>query len=336
MNQQKIVAVPTNIITGFLGAGKTSAILHLLKQKPTNERWAILVNEFGEIGVDGSLIAGQVANDENIFIREVPGGCMCCASGVPMQIALNQLLKEARPDRLLIEPTGLGHPHEVLQVLSNKYYQDTLSLEKTITLVDARNLKDTRYTEHVIFNQQIDIADIVVGSKSDLYQTEDQQKLIDYVNKQPSIHEQSPADKSTVFIEHGKLPYHLLAGNTQYQRRSKLCHHNHPASNDKNLEPLPESGFVVAINQGEGFESIGWRINHDKIFDYTKLNAFLASLNISRLKAVFNTSEGAYGYNIVDDNISEVKLTELDESRIEIICQQVNDDWQQQLLSLID
>ncbi|WP_304438858.1 GTP-binding protein, partial [Oleiphilus sp. HI0086] len=99
--------VPTNIITGFLGVGKTSAILNLLKQKPDNERWAVLVNEFGEIGVDGSLFQGQSSQEQGVFIKEVPGGCMCCASGLPMQIALNQLLSRAKPDRLLIEPTGL-------------------------------------------------------------------------------------------------------------------------------------------------------------------------------------------------------------------------------------
>ena len=58
-DQSRIHAVPTNIITGFLGVGKTSAILHLLKSKPGNECWAVLVNEFGEIGVDGSLLEGQ-------------------------------------------------------------------------------------------------------------------------------------------------------------------------------------------------------------------------------------------------------------------------------------
>ena len=154
INNEKITSVPTNIITGFLGVGKTSAILHLLKQKPSNECWAVLVNEFGEIGVDGSLIKGQLNKEQSVFIREVPGGCMCCASGLPMQIALNQLLNEAKPDRLLIEPTGLGHPVEVLQVLSNQYYKDILNLQKTITLVDARNLSDSRYTEHEAFNQQ--------------------------------------------------------------------------------------------------------------------------------------------------------------------------------------
>lgn len=129
-NNQSIKAVPTNIITGFLGVGKTTAILNLMKNKPDNERWAILVNEFGEIGVDGSLVGGQHSDNQNVFIREVPGGCMCCAAGLPMQIALNQLLSEARPDRLLIEPTGLGHPKEVLEVLSTGHFRQILSLKR--------------------------------------------------------------------------------------------------------------------------------------------------------------------------------------------------------------
>ena len=159
----KIEAVPTNIITGFLGAGKTSAILHLLKSKPEDERWAVLVNEFGEIGIDGSLFSGQHNENSGVFIREVPGGCMCCAAGLPMQIALNQLLTRAKPDRLLIEPTGLGHPTEVLQVLTSEYYFDVLSIEKIITLVDARNLADRNYTEHLTFNQQIANSDVIEG-----------------------------------------------------------------------------------------------------------------------------------------------------------------------------
>lgn len=175
-NKPLISRVPTNIITGFLGVGKTSAIMHLLTHKPSHERWAVLVNEFGEVGIDGSLLQGQKKQQDQVFIREVPGGCMCCAAGLPMQIALNQLLSEARPDRLLIEPTGLGHPKEVLQVLSTEYYRQILALQKNITLVDARKLSDPKYTEHETFNQQITIADTVVGNKRDLYQDEDEQK----------------------------------------------------------------------------------------------------------------------------------------------------------------
>ena len=114
--------IPTNIITGFLGVGKTTVIKHLLSTKPVNERWAVLVNEFGEVGLDGSLLQEAERSDQDVYIREVPGGCMCCASGLPMQIALNQLIMRSKADRLLIEPTGLGHPKEVLNALPQPCY----------------------------------------------------------------------------------------------------------------------------------------------------------------------------------------------------------------------
>ena len=92
-----------NLITGFLGSGKTTTLRHLLANKPENEKWAVLVNEFGEIGIDGSLLA-----DTGAVLKEIPGGCMCCVNGLPMQVGLNMLLQQAKPDRLLIEPTGDG------------------------------------------------------------------------------------------------------------------------------------------------------------------------------------------------------------------------------------
>ena len=73
----------------------------MLKHKPANERWAVLVNEFGEIGVDGSLIEGQINHDKNVFVQEVTGGCMCCSSGLTMQVALNQLLLDFNYDQIV-------------------------------------------------------------------------------------------------------------------------------------------------------------------------------------------------------------------------------------------
>ena len=115
-----------NVITGFPGVGKTTAILNLLQQKPDDELWAILVNEFGEIGVDGGLLKGQAPVRDDVMVFEIPGGCMCCAAGLPMEMALSQLFFLASPDRLIIEPTGLGHPAEVLSVLASDAYRDRL------------------------------------------------------------------------------------------------------------------------------------------------------------------------------------------------------------------
>lgn len=318
-----IRAVPTNIITGFLGVGKTSTILHLLKSKPRHERWAVLVNEFGEIGVDGSLIEGQHAVKDSIFIREVPGGCMCCAAGLPMQVALNQLLVKAKPDRLLIEPTGLGHPKEVLQVLSGDDYRDVLLLHKILTLVDARKLSDSRYIQHDTFNQQIAIADTVIGNKVDLYQNADKTHLMTYVQQKGQAH------TDIMFTQHGEIPFSALQGFTSSDPISS--HHHRHKGHSKPLAsemPLPECGFLAASNDGEGFSSIGWRFSPNTIFHREQLLLLLASLRVERMKATFITDCGVFAYNLVDNTLTEVRLVECQESRIEIIYDRLDDSSQ--------
>jgi G3E family GTPase len=334
---KKIQSVPTNIITGFLGVGKTSAILHLLKSKPDSERWAVLVNEFGEIGVDGSLFEGQHNEEGNVFIREVPGGCMCCAAGLPMQIALNQLLTRAKPDRLLIEPTGLGHPVEVIEVLTSDYNLEVLSIEKTITLVDARNLADTRYTEHATFNQQIAVADIVVGNKQDLYQPEDKVKLEDYAKSK------APPHVEVIFTEQGKLDLAILEGLSTPPVNSHHHHHHHHADtsganglNSLANAPLPDCGYLKAVNQGEGFHSAGWRFDASIIFKQKELFLFLSGIVAERVKAVFITENGVFGYNLTADALTEIELDDCLESRIEIIANEIGDQWETQLLACIN
>ncbi|WP_059019470.1 CobW family GTP-binding protein [Vibrio coralliirubri] len=325
-DKSPMLGIPTNIITGFLGVGKTSAILNLMKNKPENERWAVLVNEFGEIGVDGSLIQGNQTTQQ-VFIREVPGGCMCCAAGLPMQIALNQLLTEAKPDRLLIEPTGLGHPKEVLQVLSSEHYRKVLSLQKNVTLVDARKLSDSRYADHDTFNQQIIIADTVVGNKGDLYQDGDAEKLAEYVT------EICHPNTKLVFAHHGKIPFEEFEGDTHFFGQQAHHHHHHQQEKPLASElPMPESGMIKATNQGEGFESVGWRFSAEKLFDHQRLRHFLVGLKAERMKAVFITQSGIFGYNLTEDGLTESELDECIETRIEVIGLEIDDDLESQLL----
>lgn len=161
-----------NLITGFLGSGKTTLLRHLLAHKPAQENWAILVNEFGEIGIDGALL-----RDSGAALKEIPGGCMCCVNGLPMQVGLNMLLKQNRPDRLLIEPTGLGHPRQLLEMLSAPVYQPLLQLNATLTLLDARQLADARVTANENFRDQLAAADAIIGNKSDRWDDNDRQRL---------------------------------------------------------------------------------------------------------------------------------------------------------------
>jgi len=333
--KEKLRAIPTNIITGFLGVGKTTAISHLLKQKKPNERWAILVNEFGEVGIDGSLFKCEEKNDQDIFISEVPGGCMCCAAGLPMQMALNMLLKRARPDRLLIEPTGLGHPKEVMAVLSAAHYQDVLALHSTITLVDARKLADTRYTQNDTFNQQLDIADVIVANKADLYATEDLLQLIDYLGGR------FKDEYKPIFpVRYGALETAWLDG----PAFSAVANKSNNASSAVDSPPLHQlreelsfsnSGYVTITNEGEGFFSQGWVFKPDMIFDRKKLSTVMLGINAERVKGVFITQQGIISFNVADDVLTEITLDNSMDSRIEVIAEDTSQfhGLEQQLLS---
>ena len=311
-------AIPTNIITGFLGVGKTTAILHLLAQKPGNERWAVLVNEFGEVGIDGSLVNGQQGGD-GVFIRELPGGCMCCTAGLPMQIALNRLLSEARPQRLLIEPTGLGHPEEIVALLGDSFYRDVLDLHATLTLVDARKVSDPRYSNHPTFRQQLDVADIIVANKSDGYDHDDLPALHAFLATTGN------SAKPVYPVTGGALnPDWLQApGNSRNAHR----HHHHgdsaetgPAETAQAVgRELPAEGFLCIDNSGEGFYSRGWIFTPDWLFDAEKLTALLMGVAAERLKAVFITPQGIMGFNKADDVLTETELDDSMDSRIECI-----------------
>ncbi len=331
VSHKKLQAIPTNIISGFLGVGKTTTILSLLRAKPQQENWAVLVNEFGEIGIDGALFSGQYSEKGGVFIREVPGGCMCCAAGLPMSVALNQLLSHARPQRLLIEPTGLGHPKEVLEVLIGEHFNKVLNIQKNITLVDARKLTDPRYTSHDTFNQQIDIADIIVGSKCDLYHDDDKQRLEKY------IADRKDRNINIIFSEHGNLDISLLKGVSevaQLQIQTK-DHHQHEQGIAFNEVPIPACGYLKAENARDDYHCIGWRVSPEKIFKYEALTSWLNELQVERVKAVLITDNGVISFNKADDSLTQTQAENAQESRIEIITRQIDKRWESRLMDCL-
>jgi len=180
-------------VTGFLGSGKTTVINQLLSNKPTNERWALLINEFGRIGIDGALLASsQTAGDthNNIAIREVSGGCICCTSQLPLQIAISRLLSEHRPQRLIIEPTGLAHPRELLRQLSEPHWQTALSMQAVITVLSGVQWQQEKYRSHDGFQAHVRDADVLVINRYEQLSAtyrQDLQQWIAALNKQAKI-----------------------------------------------------------------------------------------------------------------------------------------------------
>lgn len=314
--------IPTNIITGALGAGKTTLIQSLLKKKPEQERWAVLVNEFGEIGIDGSIVSGQ--SSDGVYVKEVPGGCMCCTSGLPMQIALNILITRAKPQRLLIEPTGLGHPKEVLQTLSQPQYAELLDVQATLTLIDARKLAQKKWREHATFQEQVQIADVIVLTKSDLYDGSEEKQLTSYLTSNHA------RDTTRLTAAYGELPLSVLYSAKSSEEKLKHSqignehkHHNHEHNHHDNTDsqPInePETGFISVCNQGEGYYSRGWVCAASTQFNFEDCRVLFERLDVERLKAVLRTDQGIFSFNR-SDNICRIEaLDSANDSRIEFI-----------------
>ena len=156
--------VPTWLISGFLGAGKTSFVLERLKSKGT--RIAVLVNEFGELGIDGALIREQ----GGIEVVEMPGGCICCSQKEGVAESIRSIALQLRPELLLIEPSGIAETSELLGVLTEPSLLPLIRLDASIVLLDAETFLE--YAEPDVFGtfflDQIAHADLVLVNKADL------------------------------------------------------------------------------------------------------------------------------------------------------------------------
>jgi len=272
---------------GFLGVGKTTAILSLIEQKPPNETWAVLVNEFGKVGIDGAIYKAH-----GVAVKEIPGGCMCCAAGAPLQVGINQLLKSARPDRLLIEPSGVGHPHRVLQTLQGESFRSVLDLRSAICLVDPRNLADERYTGNENFTDQIAVSDVLVANKTDLANSQEQARFEQLANAA------TPPKSLVAQTRHGRLQIDWLDLPHNPARKAQHPQFHQPG-------------------HAEELQSCGWILPVEMIFSYDKLTAWLADLSAQRIKGLLNTERGAMVIN-------ETRLTPIAasrENRMEILAE---------------
>ncbi|GGY52119.1 GTPase [Bacterioplanes sanyensis] len=320
--------VRTHLITGFLGVGKTTAILHLLRHKPAGEKWAVLVNEFGEVGVDGAILESQGA-----VVREVPGGCLCCVSGLPFQMGLNWLISREQPDVLLIEPTGLGHPRQVLETLRNEHYQDVLQLGAHVCLVDPRHLSQPRYLEHEAFIDQLQLADVLVANKTDLASAQDQQVFNDFVEKA------QPAKSASAWLTQGELQPELLkvaADATRLAIHPHAHEHEQPQAASAPMTLASNEPWRRFSNHGQGHFSVGWLFAQQHVFALQAVRDWMAGLEVVRLKALLLTDQGPMVFNLRDGIASEMPTRPLDESRLEIITEQPLDEdlLEQQLLAL--
>lgn len=186
--------IPTIIITGFLGSGKTTLIKHLLETSLSGKKVALIENEIGEVSVDSVILKTQ-----NVEISELTAGCMCCTISGDFQNAVSDILKGVSPDVLLIETTGIANPLSIFMMLAN---DRRLILEAIITVADAENLW-LHLQENLVAEIQLTICDMVVLNKVDVCSEAQLKAAENLVRK---MNERAPIFK----VVQGKIPPEVL------------------------------------------------------------------------------------------------------------------------------
>ncbi|MBA1203975.1 cobalamin biosynthesis protein CobW [Pseudomonas capeferrum] len=276
--------IPTHVIAGPLGAGKTSLIHHLLSQRPTGERWAVLVNEFGQIGLDAALLA---RDSDDIVISEVAGGCLCCVNGMPFQVGLSRLLRKARPDRLFIEPSGLGHPAQLMAQLTGSPWRGVLIVQPLVMVLDTLSMAQGEVLPEAQ-QQALAAARLLIMNKSAAV---DESSRLLITERLPLL--------PTVWINHGVIAIEQILQLSTGELRGDIVDKLPVESNPQPLSALwidPRSPYC-RVHQGIDAWSIGWHCHPQQTFDLARLQAFLEEWPWRRAKLVIHSPDGWKSFN---------------------------------------
>ena len=252
-----ISKIPATIITGFLGAGKTTLIRHML-QNAQGRRIALIINEFGDLGVDGDILKGcgdETCREEDVM--ELSNGCICCTVADDFIPTMEKLLaREDRPDHIVIETSGLALPQPLVRAFNWPGISTQVTVDGVVTVVDGKAVTEGRFAHSVaavdaqrqldenldhetplseLFEDQIACADMIVVNKTDLLEGAEAEALVG------TLRESSRSGVQVVTTSMGKLPVDVLLGQgigaeSDLDSRHELHHHHHDHSDEHEHE----------------------------------------------------------------------------------------------------
>lgn len=282
------MAVPATLITGGLGVGKTTAILDLLARRPVGERWAVVVNEAGSVGIDGARLA-----TEGVSVREVAGGCVCCVNGPLLRVALVRVLREVRPARVVVEASGLAMPGPIVDQLREPGLG--LEVSATVALVDPRRLEAL----DAVGWAQIDGADVVVANRADQASPEELAAF------RARMAEAWPPKRMVAETSFGRLDEAWLS-----------------------LPPVARDGRIVRLHlpgHADAVESYGRTWGPELVFDDADVRAAIAALvgtaGVLRVKGALRTSVGWRSVDGVAGEVTVGPTQHRADSRLEVLAE---------------
>ena len=269
--------IPTTVITGFLGSGKTTLIRNLLLNA-NGRRIALIINEFGDVGVDGEILkgCGQEACKEDDII-ELANGCICCTVADDFVPTMNKLLNRTdKLDHIIIETSGLALPQPLVRAFNWPDIKSRVTVDGVITVVDAKALSEGRFADdeeaiaaqraadpnvdhenpiQELFNDQLNSADMVILNKADLLSADDLSEIMSDLKKQ--------LRKGTSFVPttQGILDVNILLGQkagAEDDMHNRLSTHEQEGETQHDHDDFIT--FIVELNGEQNKEALLTRI----------------------------------------------------------------------------
>jgi G3E family GTPase len=299
------MGVPVHIVAGFLGTGKTTLIRAQLAAR-SGENVAVIVNDFGEASLDGATLA----EGESFRITSIPGGCVCCTAPEGFVGALGAVL-EQKPTRIVIEPTGLARPQDLVDTVRRSPQRDALELGPVIVLVDPARLGREAGPERELVALQAGVADVLVANRTDLASAED---LARFRALAASLW---PAPLAVIETTHGRIPREALEWPPDEGARLPRSAAGREHVHDARCGHAPSTA---------GFAARSWQWSPDVVFSRERLqrallrmNEGLAGAKLARFKGIFRTQEGFARIEVAGGVVHEERSAHRRDSRADVI-----------------
>lgn len=272
------------ILAGFLGAGKTTLLRHILSWETDLSDTAVVVNEFGELGIDGSML-----KDADTEMVELTSGCICCTLKPMLNAELRRIWDRYHPKRVLIEATGVADPESIVGAFQDGNLQERMTVRKVVTVLDADYWLAREHFGPLFFNQLKD-ADLILLNKIDLLEEEDLPKMLAEIHAEipdsqvvPTLH--CAVDPETLWSAAGRKTD--FTGTTSFftQNRAEPGNHDHAHHHHEHLHSHEyDDDHTTIVATREGY--VAFSFEHPQPLQETSFKRFLEGLpwELFRLK----------------------------------------------------
>ena len=310
-----------DIVFGFLGSGKTTFIIRALEQWGAEEKIVVLVNEFGDVGLDGDLLTGRGGD-----VVEMPSGCICCTLQTDFRSQMLEISRTINPDRVVIEPTGVATIAQVRSIVEAQLFEDTIEKINNILIADATGFMNLYKANRHFVESQVENAQLALLNKCDRV---DKRKAM---VTQGAILAINP-EMTVLMTEFGAVDWaeYQFALSTAPRSEKDIRKKEDFHAQHIQEEFFPEAGHVTHPHFHEeedalGYESFGC-VYEDRSFDKSFLENFFQELNtaksrmgeIVRAKGIFRIDDRYILMELASGEFSSQPISRSGESKISII-----------------